>query len=514
MAGIKQIVAPPETFRFPSWKPGIFYAMDSVVVYTSTDSDISKIYVAIRDIEPNDPPPLVNFFWKEMATDASAFSAIVSKQLNNDSDFLALKQFVNTFDSEVKRQKNFDSDEFVLLRREIHDRRKGDSDIKVTIERLKLQVDSDNIVRVVDYDSDRARLRHDLRAADSDIRRQNSTGLDSEIRARRAADSDIRVTIERLKLQVDSDNIVKVSDYDSDRARLHHNFLASDSDLNVRVDDADSDISRLREWVDTLIFENDSDHLIRSLEHDSDVAMLYHDFRSADSDINASSTSDLDSEIHARRSADSDLNVRVDDADSEIERLKGWVSALIFENDSDNLVQNVDHDSDVEMLYHDFRAADSDIATENAKESHDRAAADSDLSVRVDDADSDILRLQGWVSTLLSENDSDNVVMNNEHDSDLEMTYHDFVAADSDIESKFNKDIHDLNAHDSDFAVNYDSDSAKETHDRTASDSDINISAIKEEHDRASADSDLQVQIDDIVNGNSSSNAFDYGTYF
>lgn len=184
---------------------------------------------------------------------------------------------------------------------------------------------------------------HWWRAKDSDIKRNFARALDSEMHDRRAADSDDRVNADNA---LDSET---------------HDRKAADSDIDVRLNDHDSDLARLKGWVDTLLIENDSDDLVQNVEHDSDVKMVYHDFRAADSDNKANASKALDSEIRARKAADSDIDVRLDNHDSDITRLKVWVDTLLVENDSDNFVQNLDHDSDVLVLRHDYSAADSEV---------------------------------------------------------------------------------------------------------------------------------------------------------
>lgn len=181
-------------------------------------------------------------------------------------------------------------------------------DLKVKIAILRGEKDSDIAVTLVEHDSDVAMTYHNFRAADSDLQQSALQGLDSEILARKSADSDILVLLERIRLQADSDNIVKVSDYDSDVAVLRHDYKAADSDIGASTD---SDIQWLRNRILEIEIEHDSDNIITIAEHDSDVAMLYHDYRAADSEIVAFLSSglaaDLDSEINARIEADSDL---------------------------------------------------------------------------------------------------------------------------------------------------------------------------------------------------------------
>jgi len=269
MAGIKQIVAPPETFRFPRWKSNINYAPDSVIAHNSygLDSDSTSLYIARIFIPAGENRPNLNANWVEMAADAAAINAIVRAQLDQDSDMIVMRAVNRRLDSETNRQRQVDSD-------------------------FQKEADSE---------------AHWWRAKDSDIKRNFADALDSEMHDRKAADSD----------------------------------------LNVRVDDADSDIARLRGWVNTLLNENDSDNLVQNVDHDSDIAMVYHDFRGDDSDI---------------------LVI--------VQRLKDQV-------DSDNIVSKPEHDSDVKMLYHDYRAEDSDQTVELIRnidsETLARKGADSDL---------------------------------------------------------------------------------------------------------------------------------------
>lgn len=129
-------------------------------------------------------------------------------------------------------------------------------------DRIIFTRDSDSVVQLGfndDYDSDFAKLFHDYQSADSDLFVMAVLGLDSEVVERKRADSEILWLLERIRLQVDSDNIVNVNDYDSDLAVLHHSYQAADSDLRVIVDA-------------TL---------------DSEIPKIYHDFLSSDSDLRA-----------------------------------------------------------------------------------------------------------------------------------------------------------------------------------------------------------------------------------
>lgn len=103
-----------------------------------------------------------------------------------------------------------------------------------------------------------------------------------------------------------------------------------------QIIDNDSDIAWLRQYQLNIIQEKDSDFVIKRAEHDSDLVMTYKDFKSADSDL----TRKLDSDIVSVRAR---------------------LLVLEDENDSDNLVSKVEHDSDTAMTYHDFRSADSEI---------------------------------------------------------------------------------------------------------------------------------------------------------
>jgi hypothetical protein len=211
------------------------------------------------------------------------------------------------------------SDSLTALESNVND---ADSDIawlRNRITEIILENDSDNFVQNADHDSDVAMTYHDFRSADSDIRRQTSRNLDSEMLARMRADSDIRAEIFNLRFQFDSDNIVSIADYDSDRARLLHDLKADDSDIRVttarNIDSeikarksADSDILYLMERIRLQV---DSDNIVKVSDYDSDRSKLRHDYQAADSEIIAflsgGLAEDLDSEINARKNADSDL---------------------------------------------------------------------------------------------------------------------------------------------------------------------------------------------------------------
>lgn len=165
----------PHVFRYPLWASDVFYPAGSVVsVYVASilDSETRYLnfYTNIRDAKPGDDSPTSNSNWK-LTFDA--------QQAASDSEFLV------KFD-------NLDSD----LQNAIISYQNSDSDIKKIIQLMKDQSrDSDNIVSWGDLDSEKAKLAHDFRAADSEIRKLTTGGLDSEIRARKNADSDIRASI-------------------------------------------------------------------------------------------------------------------------------------------------------------------------------------------------------------------------------------------------------------------------------------------------------------------------------
>ena len=103
-------------------------------------------------------------------------------------------------------------------------------------------------------------------------------------------DSDIewlRQNQRKIILEKDSDFSVKRAEHDSDLLMTYRDFKAADSDLTERFD---SDILSVKARLLVLEDENDSDNLVLKTEHDSDTAMTYHDFRSADSEINAKLT--------------------------------------------------------------------------------------------------------------------------------------------------------------------------------------------------------------------------------
>lgn len=348
----------PHVFRYPRWAPDVFYPASSLVSFPYVDSDGVTLrynyYTSSKDIGPGNGSPYENFDW-----------------------FLV-------FDiTEAQRVQRNDSDIYRAINN-------LDSDMAAALEIVRLQSDSDNIVSVNDHDSDIAMAYHDFKAADSDASVKSTKDLDSEILARKSADSDILYLMERIRLQVDSDNIVKVSDYDSDRLRLRHDYRADDSDIRrqtaLNLDSemlarmrADSD---LRAEIFDLRFQFDSDNIVSVAEHDSDVTMLYHDFRADDSDIKVTTSRNLDSEIKARKGADSDILVL-------LEKIR-------LQADSDNIVKVSDYDSDRTKLRHDYRAADSEII---AFLSGGLAAdLDSEINARIN-ADSD-LKASLFVSTL------------------------------------------------------------------------------------------------------------------
>lgn len=226
-----------------------------------------------------------------------------------------------------------------------------------------------------------------------------SSDIDSDI-------LDLKAKIAVLRDEKDSDIAVSLVEHDSDLAMTYHDFRSADSDLSAGVD---SDIARLRGWVTTLLIENDSDNFVQNADHDSDVVMTYHDFRSADSDIRRQTARNLDSEMLARMRADSDL--------------RAAIFNLTFQLDSDNIVSVADYDSDRARLRHDLKADDSDIRVTTARN------LDSEIKARKG-ADSDILVL---LERIRLQADSDNIVKVSDYDSDITKVYHDFRADDSEI---------------------------------------------------------------------------------
>lgn len=133
---------------------------------------------------------------------------------------------------------------------------------------------------------------------------------------------------------------------------------------------------------------------------------------------------------------------------------------IYTKNDSEIIVQlgiNSDYDSDILKLFHDYKAADSDIIkrieasidsdalvlavdydSDLLKTYHDFRAADSDNN---SSTDSDIQWLKNRIIDLENEEDSDNAITRGDHDSDLLQTYHDFRAADSDLLSSIDSEF-------------------------------------------------------------------------
>lgn len=142
MAGIKLINTLPETFRFPEWRSDIYYAPDSVVRYaqymappgTPYDSDalVTKLYIAQKEVNIGSAvPPLRLDLWSEVGGSAAAnLASVVAQIVDNDSDILWLRHYVESLDSED---------------------------------------DSDELIVRIDYDSDLKMTYHDWKAADSDI---------------------------------------------------------------------------------------------------------------------------------------------------------------------------------------------------------------------------------------------------------------------------------------------------------------------------------------------------------
>lgn len=222
MSGIRLINSPPETFRYPEWRDDIFYVKDSVVRYASymapppgdSDSDnlITKFYIAIADVDPGSGiPPTRLDLWGAMAESATAVGQVVAQIIDNDSDIYWLRQ---------------------------------------NLHNIKLEHDSDKAVTNAKLDSELKIVRHNFRAADSDLVKN----IDSNILSLKDYDSDFKV------------------DYDSDLLATYHDFIASDSDLRVDID--------------------------------SDITVVIHNYMASDSDI----TAKIDSEFHDLRAFDSDVN--------------------------------------------------------------------------------------------------------------------------------------------------------------------------------------------------------------
>jgi len=155
VAGLKQINALPNTFRFPEWQDDVFYAADSIVAYgayqSQVDSDtgidliVTELYFALRNVVPYSGVPTSNAtIWASFKLNEIAVTNDIDPHFGRlDSDTLVLRNF----DSDLLI--NIDSDTLQVS----HDRRAGDSDIKVMI---------------ANTDSDLLQLRHDLNANDSD----------------------------------------------------------------------------------------------------------------------------------------------------------------------------------------------------------------------------------------------------------------------------------------------------------------------------------------------------------
>jgi hypothetical protein len=518
MAGIKQIVAPPETFRFPRWKSNINYAPDSVIASNSygLDSDSTSLYIAKVFIPAGQNRPNLNANWVEMAADAAAINAIVRAQLDQDSDMIVMRAVNRRLDSETDRQRQVDSDFQKEADSEYHWWRAKDSDMSRKFSLMldsemhdRKAADSDLNVRVDDADSDIRMVIHDYRSADSDF-----SDRITELKLFDLFDVKERTLTKTTTIPANYGSFVLNSgpysyvEFDAfdnsvkqyGVAELNNNGIiragtgidtltgnSTQSDVifisKTRITDANftneyivlvpyvlyGTVSMVRVMkvmavadlsyvtgANTQIFPNKTLPAdgVRALK----VSGFWHfqlrsgfgnnvflsgDFfenHSATYNMNATAASsstvttaqivkqgsilryDSDSEVWVPTD---DLTILESNVDSDITWLRGRVLVLESENDSDNYVQNADHDSDIRMVYHDFEADDSDIKV--------------------------------VIQRLKDQLDSDNIVSKPEHDSDVKMLYHDYRAIDSDLTIRINdadSDIlmtrHDFRAADSD----------------------------------------------------------------
>ena len=194
---------------------------------------------------------------------------------------------------------------------------------------------------------------------------------------------------------------------------------------------------RFPEWRDDIFYAADS--MVRYASYmapltDSDSDNLKTKFYIALQDIDPNSgipplRLDLWGTIASDATAIGTVVGQIIDNDSDIAWLRANAANIVVEHDSDINILKIDHDSDLSMTYHDFRAADSDIQY---------------------GLDSDINWIKARLIVLEDEKDSDIAITRTDHDSDLSMTYHDFRAADSDFQVIIDSEFHDLNSFDSD----------------------------------------------------------------
>jgi len=111
MAGIKSISSGIDVFRFPQWSDEIFYARDSVVSYTSaqaqngsdSDSEASRLYVAVKDVNPGSGAPNVALDkWGPLTQTNNDIANIVADLATSDSDLQELKSVDLDLDSDIQ----------------------------------------------------------------------------------------------------------------------------------------------------------------------------------------------------------------------------------------------------------------------------------------------------------------------------------------------------------------------------------------------------------------------------
>ena len=207
----------------------------------------------------------------------------------------------------------------------------------------------------------------------------------------------------------------------------------------IRIINAPPETFRFPEWRDDIFYAADSVVRYASFmninDSDSDIrTRFYIALKDVPPGTGIPKTRlDLWGEVAASAVAVGQVVSQIIDNDSDILWLRQKIPHIQLERDSDVGVIRADHDSDHEMTYHDFRAADSDITAKY---------------------DSEVAWLRNRIIGMEIEEDSDNKITRDDHDSDIKMTYHDFKADDSDMRDYIDSDIamlrHDFEAEDSD----------------------------------------------------------------
>ena len=503
MAGIRTFNTNlPHVFRFPEWVAGITYPKGSIVAEETAQNGVvyNNYYVAIVDVQnPTAQPSTNGAEWNLVFEDPGYDSEIIA--LLTDSDFIqdiknaavAIPILQASIDSEMLERRSADSDLQVNMDSERHDWRAGDSDLYIALdsERHDWKAgDSDIYHRIRELDSDIAIL---FKRTDSDedalqeIRTAVLQGLDSEIRARLAADSDLNVFI----AQTVHDYLSNDSEHDSElnaiRVRIDSDFDGAIRKATFGTDDFNWGPKPFLTNTDYFIDEGlITNHIIGYLwvsDNTNDRIYVILNGNTVATETTGPGVANITTSftdvngIEWRRGAQIEESPG-DDADVSIYQNQAAPTPLVTNanlyavvqryNNKATHVQQVDldtafrrtvttvveMDSDVNYLLTEFVRLDSDNDSDIRKLRHDIDGNDSDLFYLRKDVDSDSKVIQR---------------LRNDIDSDK----HDWQAADSDIYAYITAGI------DSDIKLSLDHDS------------ELFVKTDSEEKARRNADSDI-----------------------